>query len=120
MRFLVKILISSLAVLITAYILPGVQVDSYLIAILVATVLAFLNTFLKPVLVILTIPATVVTLGLFLIVINALIVMLADYIIDGFEIRSFWWALFFSLVLSLVTSIFESIDKPHPKDETNH
>ena len=116
MRFLVKILISSLAILVTAYILPGVHLDNYLIAILVAAVLSFLNAFVKPLLVILTIPATIVTLGLFLVVINALIVMLADYIVDDFEVTSFWWALLFSLVLSLVTSIFESIDKPKQND----
>jgi putative membrane protein len=111
MNIFIKIIISSLAVFLTAYVLPyhGVHVDSYITAIWVAIVLALLNGFLKPLLVIFTIPVTVVTLGLFLLVINAAIIMLADNFVDGFFVGGFWWALLFSLVLSLVTSLMESL-----------
>lgn len=107
-RFFINILISSVAVIICAYLLPGVHVEGFVDALLVALALAFLNQFVKPVLIILTIPATILTLGLFLFVINALVIELADWIIqEGFEVRSFWWALLFSLLLSFVTSLLD-------------
>ena len=109
MNLFVKIIISSLAVFLTAYLLPGVSVDSYITAIWVAIVLALLNGFLKPLLIIFTIPVTVVTLGLFLLVINAAIILLADNFVDGFFVSGFWWALLFSLVLSIITSLMESL-----------
>ena len=109
MNLLIRIIISSLAVFLAAYLLPGVSVDSYITAIWVAIVLALLNGFLKPLLVIFTIPVTVVTLGLFLLVINAAIILLADNFVDGFYVSGFWWALLFSLVLSIITSLMESL-----------
>jgi putative membrane protein len=109
MNLFIKIIISSLAVFLTAYLLPGVTVDTYVTAIWVAVVLALLNGFLKPLLVIFTIPVTLVTLGLFLLVINAAIILLADNFVDGFYVNGFWWALLFSLVLSVITSLMESL-----------
>ena len=109
MRLLINLLISAIAVILVAYFLPGVTVDSFLTAIIVAIVLAVLNALLKPVLILFTIPITILTLGLFLLVINAAIILLTDALIDGFEVRSFLWALIFSLILSIVTSIFEGI-----------
>lgn len=108
-RFLINMLVDTLAVLVCAYLLPGVAVDSFLYAILVALALALLNQFVRPLLIILTIPATLVTFGLFILVINALIIMMADWIVDGFHVRNFWWALGFSLVLTVVKSIFKSL-----------
>lgn len=118
MKFIIKLCISSLAVMVTAYLMPGVTIrdDSFLTAVIVAAVLAFLNSIVKPVMVILTIPVTVYTLGLFLVVINAVIILLASRIVDGFEVSGFWSALFFSLVLSLVTSVFEAVQN---KDRQN-
>ena len=86
MKFIISIIISTAAVILTAYLLPKdmVHVENLTTAILIAVVLAFLNTVVKPVLIILTIPVTLVTLGLFLLVINAGIILLADYFIDGF------------------------------------
>lgn len=116
MNLIIKIIISSLAVFLTAYLLPGVTVDTYITAIWVAIVLALLNGFLKPLLIIFTIPVTVVTLGLFLLVINAAIILLADNFVDGFYVNGFWWALLFSLVLSVITSLMESLGgKPEKK-----
>jgi putative membrane protein len=111
MNFLVKLLISTLAVIITAKLLPGIEIqnDSIAIALVVAAVLAFLNSILKPVLIFLTIPITFVTLGFFLLVINAFIIMLTDKLVDGFSVRSFWWALWFSIVLSIVNSILSGL-----------
>ena len=115
MNLIIKIIISSLAVFLTAYLLPGVAVDSYITAMWVAIVLALLNGFLKPILVLFTIPVTLVTLGLFLLVINAAIILLAGYFVDGFHIDGFWWALLFSLVLSVITSVMESLGKSDKK-----
>lgn len=107
--FLVRMLITSFAVLITGYLLPGVHVDNFLSALILALVLALMNVTLKPLLIILTIPFTVVTLGLFLLVINAIVILISDAIIPGFIVDGFWWALLFSLVLSLINSIFQNI-----------
>lgn len=109
MNFLIKILVTSLAVLFSSYLLPGVSVANYTTAILVAIVIALLNTFLKPILVLLTIPVTVLTLGLFLLVINAFIILFASELVKGFNVDGFWWALLFSIILSVVTSLLESI-----------
>jgi putative membrane protein len=109
MNVLVKIIISSLAVFLTAWLLPGAEVTDYLSALWVAIVLALLNGFLKPILVILTIPITIFTLGLFLLVINAAIILLGSHLVDGFYVDGFWWALLFSFVLSVITSAMESL-----------
>lgn len=109
MGFILKILITGLAVLLGAYLLPGVHVSSFGVALLVAFVLSFLNTLVKPVLVILTIPVTILTLGLFLLVINAIIILFADGLIRDFVVDGFWWALLFSIVLSLLTGLADTI-----------
>jgi putative membrane protein len=88
-----------------SYILKGIHIDSFISAIWLSVVLAILNALLKPILVILTLPITVVTLGLFLFVINALIVLLAGKFVTGFHVDGFGWALLFSLLLSVLTSI---------------
>lgn len=108
-KFLIKTLVDTLAVIICAYLLPGVHVDGFGSAILVALALALLNQFIKPLLIILTIPATIFTFGLFLLVVNALIIMLADWIVLGFDVRGFWWALLFSLVLTIIQSILNAL-----------
>lgn len=108
MNFLMRILISTAAVLLTGWILPDswVHVDGIFNALLVAVVLAFLNQVVKPILIVLTIPVTFATLGLFLLVINAGVILLADYIIkEGFEVGGFWSALGFSIVLSFITAL---------------
>ncbi len=111
MGFIIKVLISGLAVLLGAYLLPGVAVESLGTAIWVAVVLAILNALVKPILVILTIPITIVTLGLFLLVINALIILMAEALIGGFYVDGFMWALLFSLLLSVITWVVESLAK---------
>lgn len=109
MKFLLKLLITAGLVMLISYLLPAVTVADYQAALLVALVLALLNLFIKPVLVILTIPATILTLGLFLLVINAIIILLADYFVSGFKVSTFWWAFVFSILLSISESIMNSV-----------
>lgn len=109
MNFFLKLIITALSVIITSYFLPGVSVASFLIALIVAAVLALFNAILKPVLVLFTIPLTILTLGLFLLVINAVIILLTDALVPGFDVDGFWWALLFSLILSLIVSVFEAL-----------
>lgn len=111
MNWILRILLNGLAVVLTAYLLPGVDVTDYWTAIIVALVLAIANVIVKPVLIVLTIPITILTLGLFLLVINALIILIADYFVDGFTVDGFWWALLFSLILSLFNSMFGDLTK---------
>lgn len=114
-QIILKLLISGLAVFFTDWLLSGIDVTNFTNALLIAIVLAFLNTFLKPVLVLLTIPFTIFTLGLFLLAINAGIILLASKLIDGFFVDGFWWALFFSVILSITTSILEGLTKTKVK-----
>ncbi len=110
MGFILKVLLTALAVFVADYLLDGVHIaGNWITTVIVALVLALLNTFLKPVLVILTIPITIITLGLFLLVINMVIVMLAAFLIDGFTVDGWLYALLFSLIVSLVTYILDAI-----------
>lgn len=111
MRLIFKILLTAIAVVVIANFLPGVEISGYTSAIIVAVVLGILRVTVKPILIFLTLPATIVTLGLFLLVINAIIIMLAGYFVEGFYISGFWIALLFSLLLSLFQSIFYSFIK---------
>ena len=111
MNFFIRLLISALVAFGLAYLLPGVHIDSFVTALILALVLAVLNMLLKPIMVILTLPITIITFGLFLLVINAAIILLASKLVDGFKVDGFWWALLFSILLSVVTSILHSGDK---------
>jgi putative membrane protein len=105
MKLLIRILVTSLLVMIIAYLMKGVVVDEFTTALTVAIVLGLLNFFVKPILILFTLPVTVLTLGLFLLVINAIMIMLCDHFVDGFEVDSFWTALFFSIILSFSQSL---------------
>ncbi len=111
MKLILRLLLNALAVIILSYVLPGVGVDSMITAIIVALVLSILNFLVKPILIILTLPITILTLGLFLLVINALIILIAAHFINGFEVSSIWWAIIFSLLLSFLQSILHSMLK---------
>ncbi len=115
MKFLMKLILSAVAVIILAKLLPGVHLDNYTTAIIVAAVLAILNVLVKPVLIIFTLPITILTLGLFLLVVNAMIILLADKLIDGFAVSSIWTAILFSLLLSCLQSLLYSILKEDKK-----
>ena len=119
MRFIIKVLFTACAVMLARYFMePHVHVDSFLTAILVALTLAILNAVVRPILLFISIPATFLSLGLFIFVVNAIIVLLAAYIIDSpkFRVEGFWWALLFSLVVSFFSSILNVFIK---KDEPN-
>ncbi|MBI5452497.1 phage holin family protein [Candidatus Gottesmanbacteria bacterium] len=111
MKIIVNLLLNALAVLISAYLLPGVKVDGYFTAIVVAVVLGIVNTILKPILILFTLPITILTLGLFTFIINALMILLVSNLVPGFSVKGFGWALIFSLVLSLVNSFLQSLSK---------
>jgi putative membrane protein len=104
-----KILINTVAIAITAYILPGVVVSNVLVALVVAVVLGVINMILKPVLVILTLPINILTLGLFTFVINGLLVLLASSIIPGFHVDGFWTAVLFSIVTSIISGFLDAV-----------
>jgi putative membrane protein len=105
MKIIIRILITALLVLLIAHFMKGVRVDEFTTAITVAIVLALLNFFVKPVLVLFTLPVTFFTLGLFLLVINAIIILLCDHFVDGFKVDTFWTAMLFSIILSLSQSL---------------
>ncbi|WP_298341694.1 phage holin family protein [uncultured Algibacter sp.] len=115
MNLLIKLLLNAVAVFVLAHVLTGVSVDGYVSAVIVALVLSILNLLVKPLLVILTLPVTILTLGLFLLVINGLIILLADKFIDGFSVVNIWWAILFSILLSILQSLLQSFLKKDKK-----
>lgn len=115
MNIIIRLLLNALAVFILAHVLEGVSVNGYLGAVIVAIVIAILNVLVKPLLILLTLPVTIMTLGPFLLAINALIILLADKLVDGFGVSSFLTALLFSILLSILQSILHSIFKEKKK-----
>jgi putative membrane protein len=105
MKIIIQLILGGAAVLISAFLLPGVHVSNFFIGVVIAASLVLLNLILKPLLIILTIPITILTLGLFLLAINAIIILIAASIIPGFYVDGFWWALLFSLILSLFNTL---------------
>ncbi|MFA5961271.1 MAG: phage holin family protein [Parcubacteria group bacterium] len=119
MKIIIRWLLSALAVIITAYLLPkeAIFVQSFFVALVVAVVLGFLNSIIRPILIILTLPIQILTLGLFTFIINAGLVMLTSSLVSGFYVKSFWWALLFSLVLSLVNAIINRFEPKETPDQ---
>jgi putative membrane protein len=111
MKYLINGMIITLAVFISAQIMPGVYVDSMWDAFVVAVVLGVINIFVKPILLIFTLPINVLTLGLFTLVINAGMVLLASRIVEGFFVDGFWWALIFSIAMSIIHTVLHQIGK---------
>ena len=119
MRIVLKILVLSLAVFFAAWLLQGVYLDGFPTAILVAIVLSVLNALVRPVFVVLTIPFTLVTFGLFLLVINAIMILLTDYVLDGFQVDGFGTAFMFSIIVSVTNWFLEALANPRKKDSGN-
>ncbi|WP_213520959.1 phage holin family protein [Nonlabens sp.] len=116
MKFIIKLLLTAALVMGLSEILPGIATTDYASAIMVALSLSILNFIVKPVLVLLTLPITMVTLGLFLLMINVIIIFLADLLVTGFEVTSIFWALIFSLLLAFARSVlFKVLDKEEEK-----
>lgn len=111
MRLIAYLLINGIAVFVASYILPGVDVDSFVTAFLVALVLGVVNMFIKPILFFLTLPITILTLGLFTFIINGLLVLLVSQLVPGFHVENIWWAILFSIVVTLVSWFLNSLIK---------
>ena len=116
-KWLIKIMVCAVNVFILAYILPGIEIKDMLTAVLVAVVLSLLDAVIKPLLILLTLPATILTLGLFLFVINACIILIDDHFVGGFKVESFWHALLFSVLLSFFNSFVHK--KAFPEEKKN-
>ena len=116
-KWLIKIMVCAVNVFILAYILPGIEINDMLTAVLVAVVLSLLDAVIKPLLVLLTLPATILTLGLFLFVINACIILIDAHFVGGFKVESFWHALLFSVLLSFFNSFVHK--KAFPEEKEN-
>ncbi len=111
MNLLLNIIFTSLALIIATYVVPGASMSNLLIAVLAAVILGIVNTLIKPIVIILTLPINILTLGLFTFVVNALMIMLVAGIVPGFEINGFWNALLFSIVVSILKIIFNRFDR---------
>lgn len=109
MNFIIQLLITAVVAYFLPYVLKGIQFDSFSTAIIFALVLAVLNVIVKPILSILGLPLTIITLGFFALVINAVIILLAAKFVTGMHVESFWWAFFFSIALSVLTSLLNGI-----------
>ena len=108
MGLIINLLINGVGVYFASYLLkPNVSLDSFITAVIVAVVLGLVNTFIKPIFSIFSLPLTVITLGLFSFVINALMILLVDLLIPGFKVNGFVWALIFSFVLSLINFVLQ-------------
>ncbi|WP_153795906.1 phage holin family protein [Foetidibacter luteolus] len=114
-KFIGKILVTALAAIIVSYLLRGVSIKNGTSAVMLALVLALLNGFVRPVLIVLTIPITIFTLGLFLLIINMLIIKWSSLIVPGFRVDNWWSAFWFSILLSLVTYLIESLINKHER-----
>ena len=111
MKAILYLIVNTLAVFVTAYILPGIRIETVFTAFIIAIILGVINTFLKPILILLTLPLSILTLGLFVFIINGLLVLLASAIIPGFFVKNFWWAILFSLVVTLISSFLHRLSK---------
>lgn len=109
MGILINWLVSAIAIVVVAYLLPGVHVSGFGAALITALVLGIINAVLKPILIILTLPITILTLGLFTFVINAIVILIVSALVPGFKVDGFLWALLFSILLSFVNSLLSSI-----------
>ena len=112
---MIRFFLNVLAVIVAAYLLPGVYLEGVWSAIVLAIVLGIFNVTLKPLLILFTIPVTVITFGFFLLVINAITILIADYLLNGFQVDGFWWALLFSVVLWITNSFLKDMSGQNKK-----
>jgi len=111
MNILIKWLINTIAITVSAFLIPSVRLDGFWAAFWTAVVLGLINAVIKPILVILTLPINILTLGLFTLVINALMILLVSKIVPGFEIVGFWRAMLFSIILTIINAIINLMVK---------
>ncbi len=108
---IINLLMSAIAIFVTGQILPGIKIESFITAVVVAVVLAVVNILVKPILLILTLPFNILTFGLFTFVLNGLLILLASSLVAGFSVANIWWAILFSLVVSIITSVLRGLTK---------
>ena len=120
MLYIRKIFISASSVMLASYLLPGIHVSTFWIALLVALVLSLLNVLLKPILILITLPFTIFTFGLFLLVINAVLILIASAWVKDFHVDGFWWAFLFSIIVSVINSLIEKLIDPHHENPANY
>ncbi len=111
MRLLLSLLLNTLALIITAYVVPGIKVDTFVSALLAAVVLGIINTFIKPVLILLTLPLTIITLGLFIFVVNAIVLRITTLFVPGFFVDGWMPAILGAIVLSIASTILSTVVK---------
>lgn len=111
MQLFINWIVSTIAILVSSYVLPGVSVKGVVPALVLAVILGIINAILKPILIVLTLPVNILTLGLFTLVINGFLILLAAKIVPGFSVEGFWWAVLFSLVLSLVNGALSGLKR---------
>jgi putative membrane protein len=111
MKFIIRLFLTALSLLLVAYLVPGIHVDSFLTALVTALLLGILNAVVRPILVFLTLPITVLTLGLFIFVINAALFFFVASLLDGFSVDGFWYALLGSLLVSVISGIAHKLTK---------
>lgn len=109
MNIIIRLFVTAIVAFFLTKIFSGVHIDDFGTALVFAIVLGVLNLIMAPVLKILGLPLTIITLGLFSLVINAIVILIADYFIDGMTIDGFWWAFIFSIALSLITSLLSNL-----------
>ena len=105
MNLFLRMIINTVSIMVVSYVLPGVSVANFFTGLVVAVFLSLLNMLVKPVLILLTLPVTIITFGLFLLILNGLMVLLVSHFVEGFTVAGIWSAVFFSLLVSLVNSI---------------
>lgn len=109
MGLIIKLLVSTLSVIVGSYLLPGVKVPDFSTALIVAIVLGVINMFMKPILILLTLPLNILTLGLFTLIINGLLILLTSRLVPGFYVENIWWAILFSIIISLVSTFLNHL-----------
>ncbi len=112
MKLLLKWLIMAVSIIVAAYFIPGVRVGSFMSAVWVALFLGVVNVLVRPILILITLPINVLTLGFFTFVINAALILFASSVIKGFDVNGFWWAILYGIVLSIVNYLLNLIVQP--------
>ncbi len=117
MKWILRLLISTLAILAASYLITGIKISDFKTALIVAVVLAVLNTLVKPILILFTIPVTIFTLGLFLLVINGAIIMIASYAVEGFKVDTLFNAILFSIIVWIINMVLQAVFNTKKKDD---
>lgn len=115
MRLIISLLLNTLAIIITSYIVPGIKVDTFTSALLAAIVLGIINTFIKPLLVLFTLPLTIITLGLFIFIVNAIVLRIVTLFVPGFMVDGWMPAILGAIVLSIASTILSMLVKDFAK-----